>query len=201
MTSPKPWTPAEDAELTRLYACHRVGEIARAMNRTPGAIKNRVHKIGIKKPAGHSNAGRFNKGDQPWNKGIPYDGGPNSRATRFKPGHRPANWYPVGHERISADGYRERKISDTGITRHDYVPLHLLLWREHHGDIPARHAVVFKNKDRADIRIDNLECISRRELMARNTVHNYPPELRQVIRLKGAISKRIGTRERKEQQP
>jgi hypothetical protein len=37
--------------------------------------------------------------------------------------------------------------------------------------------------------------------MQRNTVHNYPEELRQVIRLKGAITKRIATRTRKEQQP
>lgn len=35
--------------------------------------------------------------------------------------------------------------------------------------------------------------------MRRNTVHNYPREIVQVIRLKGAISRRISTRQKKEQ--
>lgn len=76
-----------------------------------------------------------------------------------------------------------------------------MLWEAAHGPVPAGHALAFVNGDKTDIRLDNLECISRRELMARNTVHNYPPELRQIIRLKGAITKRIATRSRKEKQP
>lgn len=194
----KPWSPEEDALLAELYREHTAGQIAERMGRTTPSVKMRVISLGLKKPAGASNPGRFPRGAPPWNKGKHYAPGGRSHETRFKPGNRPHTWNPVGHERINGEGYRERKLTDTGVTRHDYVPVHILIWREHHGPIPAGHAVVFRNKDKTDIRIENLECISRQELMRRNTVHNYPPELRQVMRLKGAISKRINTRTKKE---
>lgn len=201
MSLNKPWTPEQDAELTRLYAtAASTSEIGIAMGRSRPSIKNRVNTLGLKKPDGITNSGRFLAGQASWNKGKKgLDFGGRSHETRFKPGQKPHTWRPIGHERV-ADGYRQRKVQDTGVTRHDYVPLHIMLWNEHHGEVPAGHAVVFRNKDRSDIRIDNLECISRRDLMARNTVHNYPVELRQVIRLKGAISKRIATIVRKGQQ-
>lgn len=77
--------------------------------------------------------------------------------------------------------------------------VHVMLWEEANGPVPAGHTIAFRNGDKTDIRLENLECISRRELMRRNTVHNYPPELVQVMRLKGAITKRIATRQKKEQ--
>lgn len=185
------WTPEADAMLADLYQSLSAGEIGKRMGRTRAGIKGRVHVLGLKKPEGVTNAGRFLPGQVSWNKGKPFDSGGRSHETRFKPGQKPHTWNPVGHERINGDGYRERKMTDTGVTRHDYVPLHILLWREHHGEIPAGHAVVFRNKDKTDIRIDNLECITRRELMLRNTVHNYPPELVQVMRLKGVVTRKI----------
>ncbi|MFH2082043.1 MAG: HNH endonuclease [Pseudomonadota bacterium] len=197
----KHWTPEEDAELKRLYATEASArEIAVAMGRSKASIKNRVNTQGLKKPNGITNSGRFLPGQKSWNKGKKgLVMGGRSAETQFKPGQRPHTWQPVGHERINADGYHERKMTDTGVTRHDYVPLHLMLWREHHGEVPDGCVVVFRNKDKDDIRIENLECITRRELMARNTVHNYPPELRQVIRLKAVVSRKINDLTREEQ--
>lgn len=193
------WSAEEDANLIALYATEATArEIGVALGRSKPSIKNRVNTLGLKKPDGLTNAGRFLPGQTSWNKGKKgLDFGGRSHETRFKPGHRPHTWHPVGHERINGDGYHERKMTDTGVTRHDYIPLHILLWREHHGEIPAGHAVVFHNKDKTDIRIDNLECITRRELMARNTIHNLPEELKEVITLKGAITRRITNGNRK----
>ena len=60
--------------------------------------------------------------------------------------------------------------------------------------MPQGHAVVFKNGNKADIRIENLELITRRELMARNTVHNLPPAIVQVVQLRGALVRQINRR-------
>jgi hypothetical protein len=56
---------------------------------------------------------------------------------------------------------------------------------------------VFINGNRDDLRIENLDCLPRRELMRRNSVHNLPKELVQVVRLKGALQRKINELEGK----
>lgn len=197
------WSPEEDAILTELYRQFSAGEIGQRMGRTRQSIKGRVHVLGLKKPEGVTNAGRFAAGHPTWNKGMKglQIGGVE---TQFKPGHLGGRAalikQPIGAERISKDGYLQRKVNDDPVFYKRWRFVHVMLWEAEHGPVPAGHALAFKNGDKTDIRLDNLECISRRELMRRNTVHNYPKELVQVIRLKGAITKRIATRTRKEQQ-
>ena len=192
----KPWTYADDHVLRGLYATDATArQIAEVMCRTRAAIKGRITKLGLKKPEGVTNSGCFVKGHPSWNKGKRFEPGGRSAETRFKPGNKPHTWRPVGHERITPDGYRERKIADTGCTRRDYVGLHVLLWREHRGDVPEGCAIVFINGDKTDIRIDNLECVTRRELMRRNSVHTrYPEAVRQLVQLRGAITRQINKR-------
>lgn len=192
----KSWTPEEDAALRALYATESTAsEIAEHLGRTRAAVKCRVNTIGLRKPEGMANIGRFVKGGTSWNKGRHFDPGGRSVETRFKPGNRPHTWNPIGHVRTTADGYLERKLTDTGCTRRDYVGLHILLWREHHGEIPRGHAIVFRNGDKTDIRIENLECVTRQELMRRNSYHtNYPKPVRRLIQLRGAITRQINKR-------
>lgn len=125
----------------------------------------------------------------PWNKGMKglQTGG---RETQFKPGSRPHTWKPIGSER-TVDGYLQRKVTDTGYPPRDWQPVHVLLWVEHRGPVPAGHAVRFKDGDRTHIAIDNLELISRAQLMRRNTLHNLPPELVETIRARSALVRRI----------
>lgn len=42
--------------------------------------------------------------------------------------------------------------------------------------------MAFRDGDRRNVTLDNLECVSRAENMRRNTIHRYPPELKQAIR-------------------
>lgn len=172
------------------------------------AIYARANLLGLKKSpdylvtreAGRLGHGkgvecRFKPGQTPWNKGRAFDSGGRSHQTRFKPGQKPHTWNPIGHERVTKDGYRERKISDTGITRQDYVGLHTLAWREVHGDVPPGHAVVFRDGNKENIDIGNLECISRAELMRRNSYHNnYPKDVQLLIQLRGAVNRQINKR-------
>lgn len=113
------------------------------------------------------------------------------RDTQFKKGQHPHTWRPIGAERYSKEGYLQRKVSDTGYPPRDWVAVHNLLWIEKQGPIPAGHAVAFKDGDKTHIAEENLELISRAELMRRNTIHRYPEELRDTIMLLGAVKRKV----------
>jgi len=74
--------------------------------------------------------------------------------------------------------------------------VHVLIWQEAHGPVPKGHIIVFRDGNLENLSLDNLECISRAENMRRNTVCNYPHELREVIRLRGLINRQINKRAR-----
>ena len=119
--------------------------------------------------------------------------------TQFKPGQRGSRWMPIGATRV-IDGYLYTKVNDIRSTKAgpgfipysvNWKPTHVLLWEKDRGAIPKGHALKFINGCRTDIRIENISCISRRELMARNTVHNLPKPLADAIQLLGALKRRI----------
>lgn len=143
---------------------------------------------------------RFTPGHVPANKGLRRPGWFRGRMkeTQFRKGERRGAavelWKPIGTERISKDGYLERKVNDDLPRQRRWRAVHLLLWESTHGPVPKGHAIAFKNGDRTDIRLDNLECISRRELMSRNTVHNLPKPLAGAVQLLGALNRQIRRR-------
>lgn len=46
--------------------------------------------------------------------------------------------------------------------------LHQLIWQEAHGPIPPGHVLTFRDGDRANCRLDNLELVTRREIRRRS---------------------------------
>ena len=66
--------------------------------------------------------------------------------------------------------------------------------------MPPKHAVRFKDGDRTNIAIENLELIHRGNLMRKNSVHNLPKELVRVVQLRGAVVRQINKRARYEKQ-
>ncbi|WP_197081860.1 HNH endonuclease signature motif containing protein [Silvibacterium bohemicum] len=82
-------------------------------------------------------------------------------------------------------------MSDTGYPPRDWVGEHILIWQKAHGPVPNGFAVAFKDGNKAHVALDNFELISRRELMRRNTIHNYPPELTELIRLGASLKRQI----------
>jgi hypothetical protein len=202
---PKPWPPADIDQLRALYPHRPTRELAVLFGRSPRAVYEKAHHVGLRKTreffasdaTGRLNGTgglhtRFKPGQQPWNSGLKgWRAGGRSAETRFKPGNKPHTWRPIGHERITDDGYLQRKLTDTGHTRRDYVNVHWLLWIEHHGPIPPGMLIVFKDRNPRHITIDNLECISRSENMRRNTMHNLPKEVALAIQLIGAINRKL----------
>jgi hypothetical protein len=201
----KPWTAADDAAMVARYPHEPTAKLAADLGRSERSVYMRSDFLNLNKspeylasPAacrlrrGDSvgAASRFKPGLEPWNKGMQWDSGGRSAETRFKPGQMPKNHKPVGYERVNADGYRERKVAEPKTFR----AVHVLLWEEHLGPVPHGFAVIFKNRDKSDIRIDNLALISRADLMRRNSYHNYPQPIPQLIQLRGVLNRQINKR-------
>ena len=101
--------------------------------------------------------GYFQKGHVSHNKGkkgIIFSG---SEKGWFKSGHTPANYKPVGSERINVGGYAEIKVADPN----KWKSKHSVIWEEVHGKIPKGHIVVFLDKDKSNMLLDNLMMVSR----------------------------------------
>lgn len=213
------WSRADDAALRRRYPGEPTARLARVLRRTTCAISARAGLLGLHKSATYlaspaacrlrrgdhvGAAFRFAKGHVPANKGMRRPGwfAGRMRETQFQRGARPQTWVPVGTEVVDSDGYRKRKVSDdrTQPSRFNWRFVHVLTWEAAHGPVPPGHAVVFKNGNRADIRLENLDLITRRALMARNTVHNLPAPLAQTVQLLGALNQQIRRRTRNEEQ-
>lgn len=205
------WTPEEDARLMAEYPTSTdTAGLAHSMGRTEKALYGRAKTLGLHKTQAAREAiqartnqlleqagihARYQPGHTTWNKGLKWEDHPEAcRATQFKPGQRPHTWQPVGTERVNRDGYRERKITDDGHPKDHYEAVHRLVWMEAHGPIPTGHVVVFRNSDKTDIRLENLELISRAELAERNHFKRFPPELRRAIGKRAWLTRLINQR-------
>ncbi len=197
------WTPTETEYLRDRYPFVKASLIAAVLGVTADQVYGKATQLGLEKspeffagPDSGRTKGdrgvsqRFPKGSVPWNKGMKglQTGG---KATQFKPGQKPNNWLPVGSYRFSKEGYPQPKVTDTGDPPRYWLAVHIILWTEVHGPVPDGYALKFKDGNKQNIDLENIELISRREPMALNSVHNYPPELKQVIRLKASLTRKI----------
>ncbi len=217
------WTPAEDRKLARLYVTLSAVECAQCLGRTVSAVQQRVNVIGLSKSpewvaerarqrwaeGRHegSRKAQFRKGQQAWNKGRPVsEWNPNAescRATQFKKGEMRGaaqhNYVPVGTEKIR-DGLLCRKVTDDPdlYSAARWQPVARIVWEAVNGPIPAGHVVRFRKgmatTVRDEITPDRIECVSRAENMRRNSYHNYPQPIPQLIQLRGALQRQINKR-------
>ena len=200
------WTAAELDTLRRLYPVEPARVIADRLGLSVKQVYSKASGLGLNKPGDWiaersrrlmedpNHPGRrtwFKPGAEPHNKGKPHPARGRSAETQFKPGMVPHTWRPIGHERVSKDGYLQRKVADTGVTRRDYVPVHHLVWRMHGRDIPPLHALCFADGDKRNFDINNLELVHRSNLMRRNSVHRHGAEIASAYQLLGAIKRQL----------
>ncbi len=209
------WGESEIARLIEIYPNTPTRLVAEEIGRSIGQVYQKSTSLGIKKSAEYlasehacrlrrgnnvCAAYRIQPGDVPWNKGIKFDSGGRSHETRFKPGFRGGKaaelYQPIGTERISKDGYIERKVNDDMPLQKRWRGVHLVAWEEINGPVPKGYAVTFKDGNKQNTALSNLELLSRADLMRRNTYHNYPKEVALLIQLRGAVSRQINKREK-----
>lgn len=213
------WTPECERQVRELYPNTPNAQIVEVLGCSLPQLYSKAKRLGVQKSAeflAGPHAGRiqhgqmlspgttFKKGQTSWIKGKKVHF-PGSVPTQFRPGQRPRNEVPIGTERVKV-GYLWRKVSEkrTGDWRADWRQVHLLVWEQHHGPIPPGHAVMFrpgrKTLDASLITADALELVPKTELMRRNTIHRYAPELREVIRLSARVRRTLDKRAENEKQ-
>lgn len=181
----RPWTKAEDKLLRAQFPHEPTSILACALGRSYSATSQRARLLGIRKSAaymaseaaGRANllkGPRFPKGNVPWNAGLKGWYPKGSEKNWFGKGNRPQTWVPVGTEIIDPEGYRWRKVSEHRDRFKRWRMVHVLVWEKHRGKIPRGKFLVFKNRDKTDIRIRNLMLTDRAGLMRLNTLQRYP---------------------------
>ncbi len=225
----KKWPAGAEETLVRLFPTHSAAEIAAEIGVKVATVHNRARLLGLRKARDWkaarttrrwlegrhegSRSHHFAPGHVPHNRGVPQsewlpDPG-RGVETRFRKG-RPAtaarNYIPIGGLRVTKDDTLERKVTDDPrlAPARRWVSVARLVWEAAHGPIPPKHVVRFKDgmhtAQEAEITPDRLECISMSENMARNSYHNYPAPIPQIIQLRGALNRKINNRTRKHEE-
>lgn len=205
------WTELQVEWLTALFPTRPTREVAKHLGMSEPRVSNKASQLGLKKCSVYlaeqstqfrkgrsvSPGTQFVKGAEPWNKGINFISGGRSAVTQFKKGGKPHTWVPIGTE-VMREGYLCRKVRDGKPTHKNYEMVHKLMWCEAHGELPDRHIVIFKDGNRTNLALENLMAISRSDNMRRNTIHNYPEEIKGAIRLVTKLKKRIRANEKQD---
>lgn len=134
--------------------------------------------------------GRFEKGQEPPNKGKKGYCAPGSEKGWFKKGERRGVatqlYKPIGTERTTQDGYIERKVNDDLPLQQRWRAVHLIRWEEANGPIPEGHALKCLDGNKANTDPSNWKCIPRGMLPRLNSrfgrgYDKAPAELKPVI--------------------
>lgn len=118
--------------------------------------------------------GQFEKGHIPTNPFKPGQFPAGSIKHRFKKGHKPINWRPVGSERVNVDGYIEIKTEEPNVWKLKQK----VVWEAVNGPVPDGFKLIFLDGNKENVNIDNLEMISNDEMleMNRNKLRYDDPE-------------------------
>lgn len=201
------WTEKEINFLQDNYSDMHSIDIATILNRPLGGIYGKAYTMGLKKSKEYliamgereakklsefSKNYQFKKGNVPYNYGqkmssILYE---KCKKTMFKKGRKSHNTRQEGEESKSKDGYTYVKIADN-----DWRLKHRVVYENVNGPIPADHIVVFKDNNLTNFDINNLELISKSENMLRNTLHQYPEPIKQIIKLNNKLKKQINAKQ------
>lgn len=218
------WTDVERSVVRHRYPDERCADVARDLGRTCSQVYQMAHSLGLHKSAkfmasdrsGRVQRGKrdprmvgtqFKPGHATWNKGTHFAPAGSEKGW-FKKGQlsgaAKAKELPVGSERVS-HGVLLRKMGTCLNRWTRWQPVHRTTWEAANGPVPRGCIVVFKpgrhTTNAREITLDRLECITRVENMRRNSRHtNYPPEVNQLMQLRGALKRKINNRSEHEEQ-
>ena len=155
-----------------------IGDYHQAFSETFGRDVSAANLHALRKRKGWrtGRTGCFEKGQDPFNKGVPCEPGkgglhPNARRSQFKKGQEPHNTKHLGHERLSKDGYVEISVAETnphtGYGRR-YVHKHVHLWEAANGPVPGGCCLKALDGDRTNTDPANWKPIPRAILPALN---------------------------------
>jgi hypothetical protein len=202
------WTEEQIALLYIHYPTSRADELQTIIGRSIKSIYSKANALDIKKDpnykskmiswVGKNNSGMFKKGQQPFNKGKKWndymtpEGQERLKATTFKKGQLPHTNTFDGNitTRVDKDG---RMYKNIRLSKAVWQKYHQYVWEQVNGKIPDGMLVVFKDKNTMNCNIENLELITRKENMERNTIHRYPKELISTIKILANVKSKLNS--------
>lgn len=196
------WKPHEKELLKKHYADSTIHELMQMLNKTDRSIYSQANLLKLKKSAEYeekrrlqdienirkNTTKRFQKGQTPWNKGI--KGSIPNNKTSFKKGLIPHNTRNNGDTRLDKEGYVLVKVENN-----IWIRKHRLIWEQAHGEIPKGHVLRIKDGNKENYSLDNTELITMADNMRLNTMHRFPPELKQAIKLLKKLKKKINEKQ------
>ena len=190
-------------QIIDLYPNHSSKYIAELLGVTISKVYNTAWGAKVKKSAEYmltpasgriiepSIPNQFKPGHTPHNKGKQMDAEIYQKVapTMFKKGNKPANTKPNGTINVRADSsgrlYQYIKIKDC-----HWELLQRHVWTKANGEIPPGSVVIFLDGNYLNCELSNLQVISRKENMARNTIQRYPAELQEVMKLTSKLKRK-----------
>lgn len=198
IASQKPFSSKENKFIIDKIKDLSIKEIAASLKTSYTTIQKQAHLLGLTAIIEEKKqASRFHKGHVSFNKGkkqsdyMKPEAIERTKKTRFQKGLTPPNTLPVGAEVLRKISEREYWLIKNKNSK-NLIFKHIYLWETANGKLPKGYNVVFKDGNTLNCVIENLECISDAELMERNSFrNNYPPEIQQLIQLKGVLNRQI----------
>lgn len=171
-SNPGLWSKEEEEFLIRNFTKMTVREIAEKLNRSKFSVKGKVTQLRLKLPEEtrleRKRIGQFKKGMKPvfrHPKGFSF-----YPQNEYKKGNIPHNTKYDGaiSIRTMTSKGRRYKYKWIRISKGVWKLLHKHLWEKENGPVPEGHCIWFKDGDRLNAKIENLELITMEESAKRN---------------------------------
>ncbi len=195
----KPYTLQEHEFMKANIANMSIKQLAKALKRCSVTLLKEAHSIGLTDVIlNKKKASQLQPGNVPVNKGKKIQEFMNPeqiakfQANFYKKGAIPHNALEDGSEvqRVDKSGKIYTLVKVPGTRK--LVLKHRFVWEEFHAKkIPYRHKITFKDGNTFNFAVENLVCISYEDQMIQNSIHQYPEELKELLHIKGAITRQI----------
>jgi hypothetical protein len=150
------FTPEDDAYLKANFLTMSKNSMGKKINRSIASVVCRMRVLKLEVPEDISKkfkeSGLFTKGDKRLRRGKRDGVKPNTISLWLSRGGKLYYWIK---------------------TEKAWVPLHVHLWKVAGYVKPSGYIVVFKNNNSLKCTLDNLECVTRAESLARNKLINW----------------------------
>ena len=193
----RPITPEEIQFIHDNIRSKSIKSMARDLKRTSILISETAKELGYADLIiQNAKESRIQKGSVPANKGKKMDAKTREKVkhTWYKKGNVPTNTLYDGAITIRNESQNKtnpKMYKYIRLSAGEWEPLHRHIWEKVHGPIPEGFNIVFKDGDSFNCDIDNLEIIDNAENMQRNSIHNYPEELKETMKLIKKINQKI----------
>ena len=195
------FTKAEDQFIKDNLLIMPIKTLAKKINRSSCGVRGRLKALNIHVPkelaAQRKSISMYRKGSIAHNKGkkqLEYMSAAaieKTKATRFKAGERPPNSFPIGTI-VERKEKASEKVYKYQVQAKGQMKLyHRIIWEKVNGKIPLGHCIWFLDSNPLNCVLENLELITRKENISRNTIIHYPKELKETIILRNKIKNKL----------